>query len=138
MLWWKAFHIVAVISWMAGLLYLFRLYIYHNDETEAVVRQRFEVMERRLLHAITNPAAVATLVTGLAVIYLNPDLLHAGWFRWKLVLVGCLFGVHGSAARMRKTLLAANHPYKGVFLRLLNEVPTLLMIGIVLLAVLKP
>ncbi|OGQ45753.1 MAG: TIGR00701 family protein [Deltaproteobacteria bacterium RIFCSPLOWO2_02_FULL_46_8] len=138
MLWWKAFHIIAVIVWMAGLLYLFRLYVYHNQETEPVVRERFQIMELKLLRIITNPATAVTLVTGVAMIWLNPDFLKQGWFHWKLLLVGCLFGIHGSAVRMRKTLAKTNHPYKSVFLKCLSEVPVLLMVAIVLLAVLKP
>lgn len=138
MLWWKAVHIIAVISWMAGLLYLFRLFIYHNPETEEVVKARFQMMERRLLFYITTPAMVLTVVSGIAIIVLVPAFLKEGWLYVKLAgVLGLLWTHHLSFGMMRK-LKNIPHPYSNAGLRFLNEVPTLLMIGIVILVVLKP
>lgn len=134
----KAFHVVAVISWMAGLLYLFRLYVYHRAETESVVMARFRVMERRLWLAITVPAAWAATLTGLAMIALQPCLLVQGWLTVKLVLAAGLLVVHMLAGRYRRAFLAEPFPLGERAFRFLNEVPTLLMIGIVALAVVKP
>lgn len=139
MLWWKAVHIMAVISWMAGLLYLFRLYIYHNQETEAVVKERFQIMERRLLNIITTPAGVLTGVSGFVIAAYNPEYyFKQGWFHAKLLAVFLLAVLHGWSYFALRKLLRAPRPYSNFGLRFLNEVPTLLMIGIVLLVVLKP
>ena len=138
MLWWKAIHIIAVISWMAGLLYLFRLFIYHNIEGENVVKARFHIMEKRLLFYITTPAAVLTLLTGIAMMVSDPSLLSQPWLRVKLVLVFLMLGLIHLAVKMWKRLATEHNPYKDKWLRVLNEVPTLLMIVIVFLVVFKP
>lgn len=135
----KSLHIVAVIAWMAGLLYLYRLYVYHRTETEAVVLARFEVMERRLWRAITVPAAWAAVLAGLGIVALQPCVyLPSGWFQLKLLLVAALLTVHFGAGRYRKAFLKPPFPLTGRAFRVLNEVPTLLMIGIVLLVVFRP
>lgn len=139
MLWWKAVHIISVISWMAGLLYLFRLFIYHNQETEAVVKERFQVMERRLLNIITTPAGILTVVSGFAIVAYNPEyFFKQGWFHAKLLAVFLLLVLHVWGFFARRKLIHAPRPYSNFWLRFLNEVPTLLMIGIVILVVLKP
>ena len=141
--WIKAFHIIAVIAWMAGMLYLPRLFVYHcAAEPGSVQSETFKVMERRLLRAIINPAMVATWVFGLWVAWLGPDS-HTGWFRFewlqaKLVLVVMLSGVHGLFARWMKDFANDRNKHSAKFYRIMNEIPTILMIGIVLLAVLKP
>lgn len=133
-----ALHIISVICWMAGILYLIRLLIYHAIETEAVVKSRFETMESRLYRVITMPAMTAALAFGIWMLVLNPSLFSQGWMHAKLLLVVFLIGVtHSSKAVMRK--LAAGQWQRGDrFLRILNEVPTLLMIIIVFLVILKP
>jgi protoporphyrinogen IX oxidase len=141
--WIKAFHIIAVIAWMAGMLYLPRLFVYHcAAEPGSVQSETFKVMERRLLRAIINPAMVATWVFGLWVAWLGPDS-HTGWFRFewlqaKLVLVVALSGVHGLFARWVRDFANDRNKHSARFYRIMNEIPTIIMIGIVLLAVLKP
>ena len=135
----KAFHIISIISWMAGLLYLYRLFIYHRMESEAVVMARFLVMERRLWLAITVPAAWGATLSGVGMIALLPcDLLGQGWLQIKLVLALVLLGAHFYAGHCRKAFLEPPFPHTHKIFRVLNEVPTLLMIGIVVLVVLKP
>jgi protoporphyrinogen IX oxidase len=141
--WIKAFHIIAVISWMAGMLYLPRLFVYHcAAEKGSVQSETFKVMERRLLRAIINPAMIATWVLGLALAWLGPDS-HYGWFAsgWlqvKLVFVLILSAVHGLFARWVKAFAADSNRHSQRFYRIINEVPTIIMIVIVILVVLKP
>ena len=136
--WIKAVHVMAIISWMAGLLYLFRLYVYHAMETEAVVMERLKVMERRLLNAITTPAAVVAAITGGTLIYLMPFYLHQAWLHAKLGLVVGLLVTHGLAIYYRKRLITEPHAVGHKVFRVLNEVPTLLMIGIVIMIIVRP
>jgi protoporphyrinogen IX oxidase len=141
--WVKAFHIIAVIAWMAGMLYLPRLFVYHCAvETGSVQSETFKVMERRLLRGIINPAMVATWVFGLWLAWLGPDShygwFNAGWLQAKLVLVLALSATHGFLARWRKDFAADRNRYSRRFYRIINEVPTIIMIGVVLLVVLKP
>jgi putative membrane protein len=135
----KSLHIVGVIAWMAGLLYLYRLYVYHRAEREAVVMERFRVMERRLWLGITVPAAWVATLTGLAMIATLPcHYLPQGWLSLKLLLVAALLVVHFLAGRYRWAFLEAPFPLSEKAFRVLNEVPTLLMIGIVFLVVFQP
>jgi putative membrane protein len=141
--WIKAFHIIAVIAWMAGMLYLPRLFVYHcAAETGSVQSETFKLMERRLLRAIINPAMVATWVFGLWLAWLGPDSSY-GWFAspwlWaKLVLVLALSAVHGMLARWRKDFAADRNVHSQRFYRIINEIPAILLIGIVILVVVKP
>jgi len=136
--WLKALHVIAVISWMAGMLYLPRLFVYHC-ETEAGSRQSetFKVMERRLLTVIINPAMVATWALGLWLVW-DAGLLGARWLQAKFVLVLALSAVHGFFVRCVRDFGADQNRRSQKFYRLINEVPTALMIGIVILAVVKP
>ena len=141
--WIKAFHIISVIAWMAGMLYLPRLFVYHcAAETGSVQSETFKVMERRLLRAIINPAMVATWVFGLWLAWLGPDSRYgwfaSGWLWAKIILVLALSAVHGLLARWRKDFAQDRNRHSQKFFRIINEIPTLLMILIVLLAVLKP
>jgi putative membrane protein len=141
--WIKAFHIIAVIAWMAGMLYLPRLFVYHcAAEKGSVQSETFKVMERRLLRAIINPAMIATWVLGLWLGWLGPDS-HYGWFAsgWlqaKIALVLAMSGCHGFLARWTKDFAADRNRHTQKFYRIINEVPTALLILIVLLVVLKP
>jgi protoporphyrinogen IX oxidase len=141
--WIKAFHIIAVIAWMAGMLYLPRLFVYHcAAEKGSVQSETFKVMERRLLRAIINPAMIATWLFGLWLAWLGPDSRY-GWFAspwlWaKIALVLALSAVHGLLARWRKDFAADRNRHSQRFYRIINEIPTVLMILIVLLVVLKP
>ena len=137
-LWVKAAHIIAVISWMAGMLYLPRLFIYHCDAPPGSAQsETFKVMEGRLLKVIINPAMVLTWVLGLWLAW-QGGYFAAGWLHAKLALVVALSGVHGFfSASVRKFAADANRIPQRTW-RLWNEVPTVLMIVIVLLVVLKP
>jgi len=133
-----ALHIISIICWMAGVLYLFRLFIYHRIETESVVKSRFEVMEKRLFRIITLPASTLALVFGIWMLVLNPGLMSQGWMHAKLVFAIALLGLtHSSAGIMRK-LKQGTYTKSEKYLRILNEVPTLLMIIIVFLVILRP
>ena len=138
-LWIKAFHIIGVVVWFAGLFYLIRLYVYHREETEAVVRERFAVMERRLYHYITVPGAWFTILTGLTLLALQWSSLRTqGWIHTKLLLVAILLGIHLYAGHVRKRFLDGRPLPSSRFFRVLNEIPTLLLIGIVILVVVRP
>ena len=137
-LWLKALHIIAVIAWMAGMLYLPRLFVYHCSAAPGSVQsETFKVMERRLLRAIINPAMVASWVLGLWLAW-SGNFLSAPWLHGKLVLVLVMSGVHGMLARWMKDFAADRNRHTQKFFRIMNEVPTVLMIGIVILAVVKP
>jgi protoporphyrinogen IX oxidase len=141
--WIKAFHIIAVIAWMAGLLYLPRLFVYHcAAEKGSVQSETFKVMERRLLHGIINPAMIATWVLGVWLAWLIADSRYAwylpGWLWAKIALVLALSALHGLLSRWRKDFAADINRHSARFYRVINEVPTVMMILIVLLVVLKP
>ena len=136
--WIKALHVIAVIAWMAGMLYLPRLFVYHCEaETGSKQSETFKVMERRLLKAIINPAMIVTCGAGLYLAW-SGHWFSAGWLHAKLVLVLVLSGVHGFFARWVKDFAADRNSNSQKFYRLINEIPTLLMIGIVILVVIKP
>lgn len=134
----KSLHIISVISWMAGMLYLPRLYAYHAGvDPKSEASQIFKTMERRLLRIIVNPAMILTFIFG-AVLVVQADAMSQGWFHGKLTLVLVLAGVHGWLAKMRKTFERDENTRSPKFYKILNEVPAVLMIFIVFLAVLKP
>jgi protoporphyrinogen IX oxidase len=136
--WVKAFHIVAIIAWMAGMLYLPRLFVYHCDaEPGSKQSETFKVMERRLLNAIINPAMIVSWVLGLWLV-LASGTHGAGWLHAKVALVLALSALHGFLVRWGRDFAADRNQHTQKFYRIINEVPTVLMIGIVLLVVLKP
>lgn len=136
--WIKALHILAVISWMAGMLYLPRLMVYHAmAEAGSAQSETFKVMERRLLKAIINPAMIVTWLAGLWLAW-SGGWFVAGWFHAKLALVLVLSGVHGMMSRWVRDFAQDRNTRSAKFYRIANEVPTLLMIGIVILVVVKP
>ncbi len=139
-LWVKALHIIGVIAWMAGLLYLPRLFVYHAAvEPGSAQSETFKVMERRLLRAIMNPALAVSLVTGgLLIATLGGEAWTSGWLHAKLVCVLGLFAMHGLMARWRRDFAADRNERSQKFYRVANEVPTVLMIGIVVFAVVRP
>ena len=137
-LWVKAVHVIAIISWMAGLLYLPRLFIYHCDAPKGSQQsQTFAVMEQRLIEIIMTPAMVISWVLGLWLAW-QAEYLGSGWFHAKLALTIALTGVHGyfSASARRFRQECNDKPPR--HWRIVNEVPTLLMVGIVILVVVKP
>jgi putative membrane protein len=136
--WFKAFHVVAVISWMAGMLYLPRLFVYHcGAEKGSRQSETFKVMERRLLRGILNPAMVASWALGLWIVY-DGGWISAPWLHVKLLLVVALSAVHGMLARWTADFAADRNRHSERFYRIVNEVPAVLMVGIVIMAVIKP
>lgn len=136
--WLRALHVVAVISWMAGLLYLPRLFVYHCDAPAgSQMSETFKVMERRLLRAIMNPAMIVAWVVGLAMVWAQ-GLWGAGWMQAKLALVVAMTVMHHVLARWRKDFAADRNTRPARTYRIANEVPTLLMLGIVVLVFVRP
>ena len=136
--WFKAAHIIAVIAWMAGMLYLPRLFVYHCEAgVGSIQSETFKVMERRLLKAIINPAMIAAWVLGLWLAW-QGGWFAAHWFHAKFALVLGMSGVHGMLSRYVKDFAADRRRKSQKFFRIINEVPTVLMILIVILAVVKP
>ena len=136
--WIKALHVIAVISWMAGMLYLPRLFVYHCEaERDSTQSETFKVMERRLLRAIINPAMGVTWLAGLYLVWVG-HAYSAPWFHIKFLLVLILSGVHGFFARCVKDFGADRNRRSQKFYRIINEVPTTLMILIVILVIVKP
>ncbi|HEY1095675.1 MAG TPA: protoporphyrinogen oxidase HemJ [Alphaproteobacteria bacterium] len=134
----KAFHIISFTAWMAGMFYLPRLYVYHTEATEQNVRETFKIMERKLLRFIINPAMILTFIFGITLLVLNPGWMQQGWMHTKFLLVFILTAYHGYLARLRKQFERDENKHSSKFYRYLNEVPTLLLIGIVILVVVKP
>jgi len=136
--WIKAVHVIAVISWMAGMLYLPRLFVYHCEaEVGSKQSETFKVMERRLLKAIINPAMIVTWVLGLYLAWSGGWYL-SGWFHVKLVLVLAMSAVHGLFTRWVREFAHDRNTRSQKFYRIINEVPTVLMIGIVIMVIVKP
>jgi len=137
-LWLKALHVIAVIAWMAGMLYLPRLYVYHCKASPgSELSETFKVMERRLLRAIINPAMIAAWILGLSMAW-QGDLWAEGWFHGKLLLLLGMQLIHAAYARWRRQFATDANRHSERFYRFMNEVPTLLMIGIVILVIVKP
>ena len=136
--WIKALHVIAVISWMAGMLYLPRLFVYHCEaEGGSKQSETFKLMERRLLKAIINPAMIVTWLAGLFLAW-SGHWFSSSWLHAKLALVIILSGVHGFFSRWVKDFAADRNTRSQKFYRVINEVPTVLMIFIVILVVVKP
>jgi len=134
----KALHLISIVAWFAGLFYLPRLYVYHcqahGDEAKAMLA----TMERKLLRYIMNPAMIATWAFGITLLVMNPAWMQGGWLHAKLTLVVLLSIYHMSLARYRRQLADGRCTKSETFFRIYNEVPTVVLIAVVLLAVLKP
>jgi putative membrane protein len=137
MLWLKAFHVIFVVTWFAGLFYIPRLFVYHAVATDAVGLERFVVMERRLFSIMTLGATLA-IVFGVSMIVAAPGYLHFGWLHVKLTLVAALIGYHFWCYALMTALREGRNTHSQRWLRMFNEVPALLLIAIVILAVVKP
>ena len=136
--WVLALHIVSVMSWMAGLLYLPRLFVYHAEaEPGTLLSETFKTMERRLLRAIMTPAMAASWFSGLWLVYIIAAFSD-GWFYGKISLVILMSAVHMAMARWRKDFEQDSNTRSSKYFRIVNEVPTLLMIAIVVLVIVKP
>jgi protoporphyrinogen IX oxidase len=137
-LWVKALHVISVIAWMAGMLYLPRLFVYHAEAAKgSETSETFKIMERRLLKAIVNPSMLLVFATGFVLVYLTEDW-RDGWWQAKIILVLGLAGLHGFFARCVRTFAQDANERSARFYRILNEAPTILMVLIVVLAVVKP
>ena len=137
-LWIKSLHVLAIISWMAAMLYLPRLFVYHAGvETGSAQSELFKVMERRLLRGIMTPAMLAAWPTGLWLAW-DAAFFRSGWFHGKLLLVIGLTAVHGMLAASRRAFAEDRNTKSSTWYRVVNEVPTLLMIGVVTLVIVKP
>lgn len=136
-LWLKAFHIIFMVTWFAGLFYLPRLFVYHVVTADPTGKQRFELMERRLFVMMTLGGAL-TAAFGISLLLALPELLQFGWLHVKLVLVAALIGYHIWCYRLMRKLRGGRNTRSQRWYRWFNEVPSLLLMAIVLLAVLKP
>lgn len=137
MLWLKAFHVIAVVTWFAGLFYLPRLFVYHADARDTISVERFQIMERRLF-AIMTIGASASVAFGVAMLAAAPDYLAMGWLRVKLLLVLLLIAYHVSCYKLMRDFAQKRNARSARWYRGFNEVPSLLLIAIVVLAVVKP
>lgn len=139
----KSIHIIFVVSWMAGLFYIVRLFIYHTEAQERpeaerkVLSAQFEVMERKLMNIITTPAMLLTLAAGIAMVCIVPGLLHEGWLQVKLGFVLGLVAYHHICQRKMKQMRQGIYTWTSTQLRIWNEVATIFLFAIVFLAVLK-
>jgi putative membrane protein len=138
-LWLKALHVIAVISWMAALLYLPRLFVYHAEKAPAgsALSETFKIMESRLLRMIANPAMILVWLTGLGLAFMG-KFFEAGWLDAKFLLVLGMSGMHGYLAKTTKEFARDGNQRSGTFFRKINEIPTILMIVIVVLVIVKP
>ena len=139
MLWWKAFHVIAIISWFAGLFYLPRLFVYHADATDSISIERFKVMERRLYYGIMWPAALTVTICGWMIVsYALQYYMQQTWFHWKLAFVAILWGFHLYCGHLLKRFAAGKNQRTSTFYRVLNEFPTVILVVVVILVIVKP
>lgn len=137
--WIKSLHLIMVIAWMAGMMYLPRLFVYHHQAKKGGEAEGYFVqMERRLLKGIINPSMIAVWLLGVAMLIANPAILAAGWFHLKFAAVLLISGVHGYYASARRKFEAGERPRTEKFWRIMNEVPFLAMIVIVVMVIVKP
>ena len=140
--WLKAIHVMSVIAWMAALLYLPRLFVYHAERGTpgSELSETFKVMERKLLRGIMNPAMISSWAFGLlTLVSLGPGFLaHSPWLHAKLLLVVLMTGYHMACARFRRDFAEDANTRSGRFYRMINEIPALLMVGIVILVIVQP
>ena len=139
MAWIKAWHIIFMVSWFAGLFYLPRLFVYHAMSEDAISHERFKVMERKLFFGIMTPAAVLTVVFGLWLLSSGASYyLHAGWMHAKLTLVGVLIAYHAYLGKLLADFKHDRNRHGHVYYRWLNEFPVLILIGVVILVEVRP
>jgi protoporphyrinogen IX oxidase len=137
MLWLKAFHVIAVVTWFAGLFYLPRLYVYHAQASDSISTQRFEIMERRLFAIMTIGAAASIFFGGLMLIE-SPGYLQMTWLKVKLLFVALLIAYHAYCYKLMRDFAAQRNTRSSRWFRAFNELPSLFLIVIVILAVVKP
>ncbi|HIK06452.1 MAG TPA: protoporphyrinogen oxidase HemJ [Trichormus sp. M33_DOE_039] len=141
--WFKAFHIIGIVVWFAGLFYLVRLFIYHveaNQEPEparTILKNQYQIMEKRLYNIITTPGMLVTVAMAIGLLSTEPEVLKQGWLHFKLLFVVLLLGYHHYCGRLMKKLAADECRWSSQQLRALNEAPTVMLVVIVMLAVFK-
>jgi protoporphyrinogen IX oxidase len=142
-LWFKAFHLIGVVVWFAGLFYIVRLYVYHAEAEEqpeparTILKDQYQIMERRLFRLITTPGMVLTVTMAIAMLITQPELLKSGWLHVKLAFVAVLLVYHHLCGSWMKKLATGESKFTGQQYRWLNEAPTLLLVVIVMLAIFK-
>jgi putative membrane protein len=141
--WYKAFHLIGIVVWFAGLFYLVRLFVYHaeaqqqSEPAKTILTTQYELMEKRLYNIITTPGMIVTVAMAIGLISTEPEILKSGWLHIKFVLVGLLLIYHFWCGQIMKKLAKGESKWTGQQFRALNEAPTLLLVVIVLLAVFK-
>ena len=141
--WFKAFHLIGIVVWFAGLFYLVRLFVYHAEAddqpqpAQTILKQQYEIMEKRLYNIITTPGMAVTVAMAIGLISTEPEILKSGWLHIKLAFVALLLGYHFYCGRIMKQLEKGECQWTGQQFRALNEAPTILLVVIVLLAVFK-
>ncbi|WP_427160336.1 protoporphyrinogen oxidase HemJ [Aliinostoc sp. HNIBRCY26] len=141
--WFKAFHIIGIVVWFAGLFYLVRLFIYHveaNQEPEparTILKNQYQIMEKRLYNIITTPGMLVTVAMAIGLLSTEPEVLKQGWLHFKLLCVALLLVYHHYCGRLMKKLAADECRWSSQQLRALNEAPTVMLVVIVMLAVFK-
>ncbi len=141
--WYKAFHLIGVVVWFAGLFYLVRLFVYHAEASQqpepaqTILKNQYEIMEKRLYHIITMPGMVVTVAMAIGLLTTEPEVLKSGWLHIKLAFVVALLGYHFYCGYLMRKLAAGECNWSGQQFRALNEAPTVLLVVIVLLAVFK-
>lgn len=139
LLYLKAFHLIAVVCWFAALFYLPRLFVYHAMSEDQISRERFKIMERKLYRGIMTPSAIVTVILGFWMLHLNQAYYATVWWiKLKLVLVLLLVCYHAACGYLVRQFAEDNNTRSHRFFRVFNELPVLLLVGIILLAVLKP
>ena len=141
--WFKAFHLIGIVVWFAGLFYLVRLFVYHAEASEqpepaqTILKNQYQLMEKRLYNIITTPGMAVTVVMAIGLIYTEPEILKSGWLHIKLTFVVVFLAYHFYCGRIMKQLAKNECQWTGQQFRALNEAPTVLLVVIVLLAVFK-
>ncbi len=139
MLWIKAFHIIAMVTWFAGLFYLPRLFVYHAEAKDEISNQRFKIMERKLFYGIATPSAIITIVLGFWLIHImSYALLYSLWLQVKLVLVAILVIYHIYCGKLLNDFKNDSNQHNHVWYRWFNEFPVIILIAVILLVVLQP
>lgn len=141
--WFKAFHLIGVVVWFAGLFYIVRLFVYHAEASQepepaqTILKNQYQIMEKRLYHIITTPGMVVTVAMAIGLLVTEPEVLKDGWLHIKLAFVAVLIAYHFYCGRIMRRLAAGECNWTGQQFRALNEAPTVLLVAIVLLAVFK-
>lgn len=140
MLWVKAFHIIFMVTWFAGLFYLPRLFVYHAESSDEISNERFKVMERKLFYGITTPGGIITLILGLWMLYEYAWTAYQGvfWLDVKLALVAILIVYHGYCWKLVKDFKHDRNTRSHVWYRWFNEFPVLILIAVIILVIVKP